>query len=45
MNAVLNILSMQYQTADNPILKSFYLQDVHAMISDMTGNIQREYLF
>ena len=37
------VIKMQYQTAENPILKSFYLQDIHATISDMTSNTPREY--
>lgn len=39
------VIKMQYKTAENPILQCFYLHDIHAIISDMTGNPPKEYQF
>lgn len=33
----------QYNTADNPIFEVFYLDNVHAVIADMSGNAPKEY--
>ena len=37
------IIKEQYQTADNPILEAFYLENAHAVIADMSGNPPKEY--
>lgn len=39
------IVKGQYQTAENPIFEVFYLEDVHAIIADMSGNLPKEYNF
>lgn len=33
----------QYQTADNPSLEVFYLENAHAVIADMSGNPPKVY--
>ena len=40
--AMMNIptIKMQYQTADNPILEVFYLEEAHAIIAEITGAVQ-----
>jgi len=38
------IVKGQYQTADNPIFKVFYLKNVKAVIADFSGNPPKEYL-
>lgn len=37
------IVKGQYQTADNPIFKVFYLDEAHAVIADFSGNPPKEY--
>ena len=37
------IVKGQYQTADNPIFKVFYLKNVKAVIADFSGNPPKEY--
>lgn len=37
------IVRGQYQTADNPIFKVFYLADAKAVIADFSGNPPQEY--
>jgi len=37
------IVKGQYQTADNPIFKVFYLKNVKAVIADLSGNPPKEY--
>ena len=32
------IVKGQYQTADNPILEVFYLENAHGLIADFSGN-------
>jgi uncharacterized pyridoxamine 5'-phosphate oxidase family protein len=34
-----------YQTADNPILEVFYLDEAKAVLADFSGNPPREYIF
>nr|WP_320027179.1 pyridoxamine 5'-phosphate oxidase family protein [uncultured Acetobacterium sp.] len=36
------IIKGQYQTADNPLLEAFYLEDATAVIADMSGNPPKE---
>ena len=37
------IVKGQYQTADNPLLEVFCLEDARAVIADFSGNPPREY--
>lgn len=37
------IVKRQYQTADNPIFKVFYLDGAHAVIADFSGNPPKTY--
>lgn len=37
------IVKSQYQTADNPLLKVFWIKDGHGGIADFSGNPPREY--
>lgn len=39
------IVRAQYQTPENPIFKVFYLENVYAVIADMSGNLPKEYTF
>lgn len=41
--AMMNIptIKMQYQTAENPILEVFYLEEAHAVIAELTGAVQQ----
>lgn len=39
------IIKGQYHTADNPLLEAFYLENAHAVISDMSGNPPKEFDF
>ena len=37
------IVKGQYQTADNPILEVFYLENAHGLIADFSGNPPYEF--
>lgn len=37
------IVKCQYNSAENPIFEVFYLQNVHAVIADFSGNPPKEY--
>ena len=36
-------LASPYQTADNPILEVFYLENAHGLIADFSGNPPYEF--